>query len=84
MQIVFVTSYLALWVIVLVLTLVCLALARELGIALHRLGPAGAAVTNEGPAVGEIAPSWRPDNVSNEGLRGALLTFVSPSVVSRK
>lgn len=49
-------SYIALWVIVALLTLVVVLLARQLGLIYRRLGAAPARMENDGPVVGELAP----------------------------
>jgi methylamine dehydrogenase accessory protein MauD len=78
-------SYVVLWVLVALLTLVVVALARQVGTLHLRLGPRGALeVDDEGPPLGEA-----PDRVETVGLDGReaavggpgepqLLLFVSP------
>jgi methylamine dehydrogenase accessory protein MauD len=81
-------SNVVLWILVLVLSSVVLALARQLGVLHERIAPAGALMLNRGLTVGEPAPvlevadlegrahrvgSPRPDG------RSTLLLFVSPS-----
>ena len=66
-------SNMVLWVIVIVLALVVLALARQVGILHERVAPAGALMPTTGPKVGEMteamslndldgkrAHNWRP------------------------
>ncbi|HZA60733.1 MAG TPA: alkyl hydroperoxide reductase [Actinomycetota bacterium] len=78
-------SYIALWVLVVVLAVVVLALARQVGTLHLRLGPRGALeVDDEGPELGE-APGpiaahdldGRPTEVGGPG-RSRMLLFVSP------
>lgn len=73
-------------VIVAMLTILLLALARQIGILHTRLAPAGALTTSEGPAIGEAAPrlslhdiSNRPVKIGGSGPQPTLLLFVSPS-----
>lgn len=78
-------SYLALWIVVVVLAVLVVALARQVGTLHLRLGPRGALeVDDEGPPLGD-APErvdlrdlgGRPVTVGGPG-RGQLLLFVSP------
>lgn len=78
-------SYLALWAMVVVLSLVVLALARQVGTLHLRLGPRGALeMDDEGPPLGE-APQpidaldldGRPVSIGGPGA-SQLLLFVSP------
>jgi methylamine dehydrogenase accessory protein MauD len=78
-------SYLALWTLVIVLALVVVALARQVGTLHLRLGPRGALeVDDEGPPLGE-APEPRDARdarghavtVGGPG-RGQLILFISP------
>ena len=46
-------SYIALWILVIFLTLALAALARQIGILYRRLAPAGARIMNAGPTIGE-------------------------------
>jgi methylamine dehydrogenase accessory protein MauD len=78
-------SYLALWIVVVVLAVLVVALARQVGTLHLRLGPRGALeVDDEGPPLGE-APErldlrdlgGRSVTVGGPG-RGQLLLFVSP------
>jgi methylamine dehydrogenase accessory protein MauD len=67
-------SYLVLWLLVIVLAVVVVALARQIGTLHMRLGPRGALeMDDEGPALGE-APEAR-DLVD---LRGATMTVGGP------
>ena len=78
-------SYAVLWLLVVVLSILLVALARQVG-ALHlRLGPRGALeMDTEGPPLDEPAPSrraldvgGRPLTIGGDGAQ--LLLFVSPS-----
>ena len=51
-----VISNLVLWALVLLLTAVVLALARQVGVLHERIAPAGALMLNRGLTVGEPAP----------------------------
>ena len=81
-------SNVVLWVAVVALSLVVLALARQIGVLHERVAPAGALTTRAGPAPGEAAPaldvttldgrSLRVGGVSERGRR-TLLFFLSPT-----
>lgn len=81
-------SNLVLWVVVVALTLVVLALVRQVGILHERIAPAGALLLERGLKVGEPAPvvavtdlekrSHSIGAASADG-RSTLLVFVSPS-----
>ena len=53
-----VASYVALWIVVLVLAAVVIALVRQIGVLHLRLSPAGALDLRAGPPVGEPAPAF--------------------------
>ena len=81
-------SNLVLWVLVLVLSTVVLALARQLGVLLERIAPAGALMLNRGLTVGEPAPVLELADLDGRAHRlgspradgrSTLLLFVSPS-----
>lgn len=79
----FVASYVILWVLVLVLCLVVVALARQIGTLHMRLGPVGALeMDDEGPELGSPAISIPTSDMSGEpvviGAASQLLMFVSP------
>lgn len=76
-------SYVTLWALVVVLCLVVVALARQIGTLHMRLGPTGALeMDDEGPALGSPASSIRTEDIKGEpivvGQRSQLLLFVSP------
>ena len=81
-------SNLVLWVLVLVLSTVVLALARQLGVLHERIAPAGALMLNRGLTVGEPAPVLELADLDGRAHRlgspradgrSTLLVFVSPS-----
>lgn len=76
-------SYVVLWVVVVMLCLVVVALARQIGTLHLRLGPRGALeMDDEGPPLGEPAPTTEVTDMSGVtrriGSRGQVLMFVSP------
>ncbi|HEU4627966.1 MAG TPA: methylamine dehydrogenase accessory protein MauD [Steroidobacteraceae bacterium] len=81
-------SNIVLWVLVLALSLVVLALVRQIGVLHERIAPAGALMLRQGLKVGEAAP--RLDVLDLDGRiqrigaarsdgRSTLLVFVSPT-----
>lgn len=75
-----------LWVAVIVLGVICLALARQIGVLQARLAPAGALALESGPRVGEAAPLLSLPDLSGAmhaigapAARDTLLFFLSPS-----
>ena len=77
-----------LWVVVVVLALVVLALARQVGLLHERLGPVGALALAGGPQPGEAAPVLEVDDFDGRRVtiggadpagRSTLLVFVAPS-----
>src|SRR5882762_2634543 len=77
-----------LWILVLVLSVVVLALVRQLGVLHERIAPAGALMLNRGPAVGEPAPVLEVADLEGHAHqvgaaradgRSTLLLFVSPT-----
>lgn len=78
-------SYAALWVLVVVLCVVVVALARQIGTLHLRLGPRGALeLDDEGPALGEAPPPLDATDVEGRRVtiggpgRAQLVLFVSP------
>ena len=78
----------ALWVIVVVLALVVLALARQVGLLHARLGPVGALALAGGPQPGEAVPVLELEDFAGRRMaiggtdaagRSTLLVFVAPS-----
>lgn len=83
-----VVSQAVLWLVVVVLAVVVLALARQIGLLHDRIAPVGALVGAETPRVGELAPvleasDWTGGPVRIGGRardgRSTLLLFVSPT-----
>ena len=83
-----VVSNVVLWILVVVLALVVLALARQVGILHERVAPAGALQPTEGPKVGELTEPMaledlRGNPVSIGGAdaegRATLVLFISPT-----
>ena len=81
-------SNLVMWLLVLGLTAVVLALARQLGVLHERIAPAGALMLNRGLIVGEPAPVLEVADLQGRAHqlgrprgdgRSTLLLFVSPS-----
>ena len=81
-------SNLVLWLLVLTLSTVVLALARQVGVLHERIAPAGALMLNRGLTVGEPAPVLEVADLDGrahqlgsprEDGRSTLLLFVSPS-----
>jgi hypothetical protein len=73
---VWVVSYVALWVAVIVLGVAVVVLLREVGVLHSRLAPMGANPAGQGPAVGEPAPLASP---AGYGAPMTLVAFTSPS-----
>ena len=80
-----VASNVLLWIAVLVLGIVVLALARQIGVLYERIAPMGALSVERGPKVGEQAPRFelpdllnRPQRIGYGGRRSQMLFFLSP------
>jgi methylamine dehydrogenase accessory protein MauD len=78
-------SYVMLWLLVIVLAVVVVALARQIGTLHLRLGPRGALeMDEEGPPLGELLPPAEADDVDGRRVaiggpgEAQLLMFVSP------
>jgi methylamine dehydrogenase accessory protein MauD len=83
-----VVSNVLLWVLVIVLSLIVLALARQIGVLHERVAPAGALQPTEGPKIGELtrtAMLTALDGTAvsvggvNESGRSTFVLFVSPT-----
>lgn len=83
-----VASNAVLWALVVVLSLVVLALARQLGVLHERIAPVGALMLAKGLKVGELAPALSVTDIAGESLtiagprggsRSQLVLFVSPT-----
>lgn len=61
-------SNIVLWVLVIVLALIVLALARQVGILHERVAPAGALQPIEGPKVGELTEAMRLEDLEGESV----------------
>lgn len=81
-------SNLVLWAIVIVLAMVTLALARQIGVLYERIAPAGALIIDKGPRIGERAPLFELRDLAGRALklgglhpqgRNTVMLFVSPS-----
>lgn len=84
-----VASYIGLWVLVIVLLVLTVALARQIGLIYRRLPPAVARMTSEGPTVGsemeEIAGRTlhgRAISIGGPNLRPRLYVFVGANCTS--
>jgi methylamine dehydrogenase accessory protein MauD len=85
MDAVWFTSYVLLWIIVLLLGVAALTLARQVGIIYIRLGPSGARVLPAGPSVGTRAADLSGTNLMGQPIkrlaasgRRTLLVFTMP------
>jgi len=83
-----VVSNIALWVLVLVLSLLVLALSRQLGILHERVAPAGALMPTSGPKVGELTEEIVLKSIHNQSLTvggaaasglASFILFISPT-----
>ena len=83
-----VVSNIALWVLVLVLSLLVLALSRQLGILHERVAPAGALMPTSGPKVGELTEEIVLNSIHNQSLTvggatasglASFILFISPT-----
>ena len=83
-----IVSNLLLWVLVCVLSLVVVALTRQIGLLHERVAPVGALAVARGPAVGELAPALEVESLDGRPIqiggpngsdRKMLLFFLSPS-----
>ena len=83
-----VISNVVLWVLVIVLALVVLALARQVGILHERVAPAGALMPTSGPKVGELTEALAIADINGQSVTvggpdsgglNTLVMFVSPT-----
>jgi methylamine dehydrogenase accessory protein MauD len=79
-------SNIFLWLVVLALLLVVWALARQIGVLYERVAPMGALMIDQGPKVGDAAPSFSLTSIAGGAVsiggqlgRGQLLFFLSPT-----
>lgn len=82
-------SYLALWALTVMLLVIVLVLARQIGLLHTRIPPVGARMGNPGPAVGETVPQasgvaidGRRVSIGGKRPRQTLLVFVTPTCES--
>lgn len=75
-------SNIVLWILVVVLALVVLALARQVGILHERVAPAGALQPTEGPKVGELTEPLQLEDLNGNSVTiggadaGGFVTFI--------
>lgn len=81
-------SNILLWVLVIVLSLVVLALARQVGVLHERVAPAGALQPTEGPKVGEVTKAMALTSLDGRSVtvggardngRSTFVLFISPT-----
>ena len=81
-----IASQIALWAAILVLAVVCIALARQIGVLHQRIAPAGALALKQPLALGEAAPEMTLAALDGSGVRiggvrggrSQLVLFISP------
>jgi methylamine dehydrogenase accessory protein MauD len=81
-----IASQIALWAAILVLSVVCIALARQVGVLHQRIAPAGALALRQPLKLGELAPEMTLDALDGSGVkiggarggRSQLVLFLSP------
>jgi methylamine dehydrogenase accessory protein MauD len=84
-----IASQIALWAAILVLAVVCIALARQVGVLHQRIAPTGALVLKQPLKLGEAAPEMTLAALDGSGVRiggvrggrSQLLLFISPDCV---
>ena len=83
-----IVSNIVLWVLVVILALVVLALARQVGILHERVAPAGALQPTEGPKVGELTEAMRLEDLEGNPVTvggpdaenlATFVLFISPT-----
>jgi len=83
-----VVSNVILWIVVIVLALVVLALARQVGILHERVAPAGALMPTGGPKVGELTEAMSIADINGRTVtvggpssdgKNTLIMFISPT-----
>jgi methylamine dehydrogenase accessory protein MauD len=81
-------SYVILWVLVIVLSLLVVALARQVGVLHERVAPAGALMPTSGPKVGEMTEVMSLTDLRGQALAiggadekgfATLILFISPT-----
>jgi methylamine dehydrogenase accessory protein MauD len=75
-----------LWIAVIVLGVLCFAMARQIGVLFERVAPMGALITDGGPKIGEAASRFelttlagKPMVVGQASGRSMLVYFLSPT-----
>jgi methylamine dehydrogenase accessory protein MauD len=84
-----IASQIALWAAILVLAVVCIALARQIGVLHQRIAPAGALALKQPLRLGEPAPEMTLAALDGSGVRiggvrggrSQLVLFISPDCV---
>ena len=83
-----VVSNVILWIVVIVLALVVLALARQVGVLHERVAPAGALMPTNGPKVGELTEAMLIEDINGHTISiggpnpdgtNTLVMFISPT-----
>lgn len=83
-----IVSNVILWIVVIVLALVVLALARQVGILHERVAPAGALMPTSGPKVGELTEAMSISDIHGQAVSvggpradnmNTLIMFISPT-----
>jgi methylamine dehydrogenase accessory protein MauD len=84
MSTLFIGSYIAIWVVLLALSLTVVALARQIALLHSRVLPAGAKINHAGPAIGKIIQSFQGEDiygnqvlVPGNGSKSTLVLFLS-------
>lgn len=75
-----------LWIVVAILVLAVLALARQVGVLYERVAPIGALITDSGPRIGDVSPSFNltdlmnlPLSIGGQSASSTLVFFLSPT-----
>ncbi|MET3107928.1 methylamine dehydrogenase accessory protein MauD [Oxalobacteraceae bacterium GrIS 2.11] len=75
-----------LWIVVAILVLAVLALARQVGVLYERVAPIGALITDSGPRIGDVSPSFnltdlmnQPLSIGGQSASSTLVFFLSPT-----
>ena len=88
MSIGFITSFGLLWIIVIILSFLVFALARQVGILHERVAPAGALLPTSGPKVGEMTEAMNVNDLDGKRITiggidstdlATLIMFISPA-----
>lgn len=83
-----IVSNIVLWVLVVILALIVLALARQVGILHERVAPAGALQPTEGPRIGELTEAMRLEDLDGNPVTvggpdadnlATFVLFISPT-----